>query len=71
MTKIKGNIRGDSGLTDSQLMRSQTIIFKKNQEALDEIERSSKLEMDRRRFQTSAKPAKRGLWQKIVNFLRF
>jgi len=52
-------------------MRSQTIIFKKNQEALDEIERSSKLEMDRRRFQTSAKPPKRGLWQKIVNFLRF
>ena len=71
MTKIKGNIRGDSGLTDSQLMRSQTIIFKKNQEALDEMERSSKLEMDRRRFQTSAKPPKRGLWQKIVNFLRF
>jgi len=71
MTKITGNIKGDSGLTDSQLMKSQRIFLKKNQEALDEMERSSKLEMDRRRFQTNAKPPKKGLWQKIVNFLRF
>ena len=71
MTKIRANIKGDSGLTDSQLMKSQTLFLERNREALDELERSSKLEMDRRRFEASAKPPKKNLWQRITNFLRF
>tara|TARA_Y100000401_G_scaffold32538_1_gene23967 strand:- start:7949 stop:8164 length:216 start_codon:yes stop_codon:yes gene_type:complete len=71
MTKIRANIKGDSGLTDSQLMKSQMIFLERNREALDELERSSKLEMDRRRFEASAKPPKKNLWQRITNFLRF
>lgn len=71
MTKIRANIKGDSGLTDSQLMKSQTLFLERNREALDELERSSKLEMDRRRFEASAKTPKKNLWQRITNFLRF
>ena len=70
MTKIRENIKGDSGLTDSQLMKSQMLFLERNREALDEMERSSKLEMDRRRFEANAKPPKKTLWQRIVNFLR-
>ena len=65
MTKIKGNIRGDSGLSDSQLMRSQDLFYKKNRKALDELEEYGIMEMNRRRFKQNAKPPKRSLWNKI------
>jgi len=71
MTKIKGNIRGDSGLTDSQLMRSQNLIYKKNQKALDELEEYGIMERRKRRFQANTKPPRRSksLWVKIKEFL--
>ena len=71
MTKIRANIKGDSGLTDSQLMKSQMLFLERNLEALDEMERSSKLEMDRRRFEANARPPKKNLWRRIISFLGF
>ena len=70
MSKIKGNIRGDSGLTDSQLMKSQKILLKKHQQALDELEQYGIMETRRRRFEANAKPPKRKktLWAKIKEF---
>jgi len=49
MTKIRNNIRGDSGLTDSQLMRSQNLFYQKTRKALDELEEYGIMEMNRRR----------------------
>lgn len=71
MSKIKGNIRGDSGLTDSQLMKSQKILLKKHQQALDKLEEYSIMETRRRRFEANAKPPKRkrSLWTIIKEFL--
>ena len=69
--KIKANIKGDSGLTDSQLMRSQKLFLKKNREAFDEMEKYGKLELERRRFQANAKSPKKTIWQKIVSLLGF
>ena len=71
MTKIRANIKGDSGLTDSQLIKSQMFFLKRNREALDELERSTKLEMDRRRFEANARPPKKNLWRRIISFLGF
>ena len=70
MTKIKANIRGDSGLSDSQLMRSQQLIYQKNQKALDELEQYGIMEMRRRRYEAGAKaPKKRTtLWSWIKSW---
>lgn len=72
MTKIASNVRGDSGLSDSQLIRSQKFFFKKTQKALDELEKNSIMESNRRRFQANAKPPERkqGFWSKIISWLR-
>ena len=59
MSKIRANIRGDSGLTDSQLMKSQSLFLEKNREALDELEEYSIMEARRRRFEANTKPPKR------------
>ena len=70
MTKIKANIRGDSGLSDSQLMRSQNLIYQKNQKALDELEEYGIMELRRRRFEASSRPPRRkkSLWTIIKEF---
>ena len=70
MSKIRANIRGDSGLTDSQLMKSQSLFLEKNREALDELEEYSIMEARRRRFEANAKPPKRkrSLWTMIKEF---
>ena len=68
MTKIRNNIRGDSGLTDSQLMRSQNLFYEKSQKALDELEEYGIMEMNRRRFKESARPPKKSLWSRIRNW---
>ena len=70
MTKIRNNIRGDSGLTDSQLMRSQNLFYEKTRKALDELEEYGIMEMNRRRFEESAKPPKISLWSRMRNWLR-
>ena len=69
MTKIRNNIRGDSGLTDSQLMRSQNLFYEKSRKALDELEEYGIMEMNRRRFKESARPPKKSLWTRIRNWL--
>jgi hypothetical protein len=71
MTKIKTNVRGDSGLSDSQLMRAQKFFLKKHKDSLDKLEKYGKLEMDRRRFQANAEKQKKSLWKKIIGFLGF
>ena len=70
MSKIRANIRGDSGLTDSQLMKSQSLFLEKNREALDELENYSIMQERRRRFEANAKPPKRkrSLWTMIKEF---
>jgi len=70
MSKIRTNIRGDSGLTDSQLVRSQNLVLEKNREALDELEQYSIMELRRRRFEANAKPPKRkrSVWTIIKEF---
>ena len=70
MSKIRANIRGDSGLTDSQLMKSQNLFLEKNREALDELENYSIMQERRRLFEANAKPPKRkrSLWTMIKEF---
>ena len=70
MSKIRANIRGDSGLTDSQLMKSQNLFLEKNREALDELENYSIMQERRRRCEANAKPPKRkrSLWTMIKEF---
>lgn len=72
MTKIASNVRGDSGLSDSQVIRSQKFFLKKTRKALDELEKNSIMESNRRRFQANAKPPERklGFWSKIISWLR-
>ena len=70
MTKIRNNIRGDSGLTDSQLMRSQDLFYKKTQKALDELEEYGIMEMNRRRFKESARLPKKSLWSRVRSWFR-
>mgnify|MGYP003141370176 CR=1 FL=1 len=70
MSKIRANIKGDSGLTDSQLMKSQNLFLEKNRKALDELEEYGIMELRRRRFEASAKPPKRKrtFWAIIKEF---
>ena len=70
MSKIRANIRGDSGLTDSQLMKSQSLFLEKNREALDELEEYSIMEARRRRFEANPKPPKRkrSVWTIVKEF---
>ncbi len=73
MTKIKGNIRGDSGLTDSQLTRSQNIVYEKNRKALDELEQYGIMETRRRRYEANARPPKRrkSFWKTIKGWFGY
>tara|TARA_R100001377_G_scaffold19755_1_gene10326 strand:- start:295 stop:510 length:216 start_codon:yes stop_codon:yes gene_type:complete len=58
--KIKSNTRGDSGLSDSGLQRSQNFFLEKHKSALDKIENYGRIEMNRR------KPSKKkSLWNRI------
>ena len=70
MRSIKSNIRGDSGLTDSQLMRTQKILQQKNQETIDKLEAYGIMEMRRRRYQEKARPPKlrTSLWSWIKSW---
>lgn len=71
MSKIPNNIRGDSGLSDSQVMIAQRIFQQKNKEALDELEQYGIMETRRRRYEASAKSPKRknSLWNKIKSWI--
>ena len=73
MKSIKSGIRGDSGLTDSQLIRTQELLQQKNQEAIDELEQHIKMEMRRRRYQAAAKPPKSrtSLWSWIKSWFTY
>ena len=69
MTKIRNNIRGDSGLTDSQLMHSQNLFYEKTRKALDELEEYGIMESNRRRFEANAKPPRKTLWSRIKSWI--
>jgi hypothetical protein len=71
MTKIKSNVRGDSGLSDSQLVKSQKFFLEKHKDSFDELERCGKLEMDRRRFEKGVKNKKNGFWKRLGSLLGF
>tara|TARA_Y100001938_G_C8068118_1_gene421500 strand:+ start:748 stop:906 length:159 start_codon:yes stop_codon:yes gene_type:complete len=51
-------------------MRSQNLFYEKTRKALDELEEYGIMEMNRRRFEGSAKPPKIGLWSRIRNWFR-
>ena len=71
MSKIRSNVRGDSGLSDSQVVRSQKFFIQKSKEALDNMEKDSIMEMNRRRFQANAisQSKKQSVWNKIKEWL--
>ena len=71
--KIKSYIRGDSGLSDSQLTRSQESFFKKHKYELDKLERCGKIAMKRHLCKVKArKPkGKKSLWQRIKGWFNF
>ena len=64
---MKSNLRGDSGLSDSGFYRSQKFFLEKHKDSLDKIERYSKMEMQRRRYESKAKSpkVKKSLWKTI------
>ena len=68
--KIKSYIRGDSGLSDSQLTRSQESFFKKHKYELDKLERCGKIETQRRRYEAKARrpKGKKSLWKRIKSW---
>jgi len=63
-------MRGDSGLSDSGFYRSQKFFLEKHKDSLDKMERCSKIEMQRRRYEAGAKPPKRKrtLWSRIKSW---
>lgn len=67
MSKIRVNVRGDSGLSDSQLMRSQESFLKKHKNEIDKLEKCAKMEMRRLRYEKKARPPKikKSLWKRI------
>ena len=71
MAKMRTSVRGDSGLSDSQLMRSQKFFLEKHKDSLDKLEKYGKQEMDRRRFQANAENQKKGFWKRMISFLGF
>lgn len=70
MNKIKANVRGDSGLSDSQLIRSQASFLRKHKDELDKLERCGKIEMQRRRYEAKARrpKGKKSLWKRIKSW---
>tara|TARA_B100001123_G_C14936163_1_gene877737 strand:+ start:360 stop:584 length:225 start_codon:yes stop_codon:yes gene_type:complete len=70
MNEIKANVRGDSGLSDSQLIRSQASFLRKHKDELDKLERCGKIEMQRRRYEAKARrpKGKKSLWKRIKSW---
>lgn len=62
--KMKTNIRGDSGLSDSGLQRSHKFYLEKHKDTLDKIEKYGKIEIERRKSEAKTKK-KNSLWQTI------
>ena len=62
MNKIKSNIRGDSGLSDSGLQKSQKFFLERHKDTLDKIEKYGKIETDRRKAEAKKKNS---LWQTV------
>jgi hypothetical protein len=58
---MKTNTRGDSGLSDSGLQRSHKFYLEKHKDAFDQIEKYGKIEMSRRRKEST----KKSLWNRI------
>ena len=48
----------DSGLSDSGFYRSQKFFLEKHKDSLDKMEKYSKMEMQRRRYESKAKSPK-------------
>ena len=57
----------DSGLSDSGFYRSQKFFLEKHKDSLDKMEKYSKMEMQRRRYESKAKSpkVKKSLWKTI------
>ena len=60
-------MRGDSGLSDSGFYKSQKFFLEKHKDSLDKMEKYSKMEMQRRRYESKAKSpkVKKSLWKTI------
>ena len=63
-------MRGDSGLSDSGFYRTQKFFLEKHKDSLDKIEKCSKIEMQKRRYDAKAKApkCKTSLWQRIKSW---
>ena len=62
---MKTNIRGDSGLSDSGLRKSQMSFLRSHQDAIDKFEQCSETEI--KRFESSSKK-NNNLWFRIKKF---
>tara|TARA_Y100000114_G_C11722588_1_gene309271 strand:+ start:368 stop:568 length:201 start_codon:yes stop_codon:yes gene_type:complete len=64
--------RGDSGLTDSQFLKTQKILQRKNKMQIEKIETTAKWDSMQKRYESKKKPleVKKSLWQKIKEFFR-
>ena len=65
---IKSNIRGDSGLSDSQFGRVQNHLFAKHAEEMASIDDWAEKERMKKRYASRAKPPKKGLWSRLRRF---
>ena len=59
---MKSNIRGDSGLSDSGLQKTQQFFLERHKDTLDKIEKYGKIEIKRREAETKRN---KSLWQKF------
>ena len=66
--KIRANVRGDSGLSDSQFQRSQKHILNKHAKEMASMNEWAEKERLKKRYDSQAKAPARGLWSKIVRF---
>ncbi len=67
---MKSNLRGDSGLSDSDFYKSQKFFLEKHQDALDKIEKCSIMEMRKRKYGAKATDPKqkKSLWNRFKSW---
>lgn len=61
-------MRGDSGMSDSRFMKSQKMMQKKSQKAIDKFDEEYKIEVMRKRWES--RKVEPTIWEKIVSWIR-
>lgn len=61
-------MRGDSGMSDSRFMKSQKMMQKKSQKAIDKFDEEYKIEAMRKRWES--RKVESTVWEKIISWIR-